>query len=168
MHTLESTLTILGFVTLTSACGELGSGDDTISSRQGDYSVHSVVDGGAVESEIYRGDVLVAIASVDDDAATVTLVDGGLEVVSTAAPQLDDLAQYQSSLADVSEALELQSQAEEFRLAGECGFAEFTGGLGQLCIASWCSGTSCHAIDCAPGPTGCGESHYIAPECSIV
>ena len=151
----------------TAACEAGDTPDEAIDSRHGTYSIRSVKDGPTLESEIWSAGELVAVASLDDEEARVTLVASGMEVVSVPPDDLEDVDAYQASLADVSTALELQATEEAFRSASACGYASFRGGLGQLCIASWCSGTSCNAIDCAPAADGCGELHYIAPECSI-
>jgi hypothetical protein len=167
MSQSNSMFVVLSFLLPIAACAVEESSDEAITSRQGEYVVSSVRDGETIESEIRRAGELVAIATVDREQARVTSLVNDVEMVSAVPEDLEDLESYQTSLADVSTALELQADAARFRTGG-CDYIEFSGGLGQPCIMSWCDGTNCYAIDCAPDPeSGCGEEHYIAPECAI-
>lgn len=168
MSQSNSMFVVLAFLLPIAACAVEESSDEAITSRQGEYVVSSVRDGETIESEVRRAGEVVAIATVGREQARVMWLVNDVEMVSAVPEDLEDLESYQASLADVSTAFELQADAARFR-SGGCDYVEYTGGLGQPCIMSWCDGTSCHAIDCGPDPaTGCGEVHYIAPECSIV
>lgn len=120
--------------------------------RQGFYTVHSELDGDAISSEVYRDGVLVAVATVDAEAAVVALVDSGKELVTAPPADYDpraELERYHDTIINMSTGLELAEadDATEFRNAGECGYVMWDGGNGNFCAYSWC-GASCWAYDC--------------------
>ena len=132
--------------------------------RQGVYTVRSEVEDETISSEVHRDDVLVAVATLDADAAVLTLVESGKELVSAPPEDYDpyaELSRYESVVAGLSQALELleaEADGSQLRMADDCDYFMVDGGGGSVCAFSWC-GDSCWAYDCGPGAGGYPEVH---------